>query len=266
MSLLDVLERYSFGFYEVVLRAQRLRSEVAAYGSHESLFSHSRDEFPEFLAQLKSACADLGLTYTGGLASHAESRLAAKGVEYTHLELLSDLDALIFSFGDELRNEPFLRFPKDSEPYFQRDDLFGPEVATAFPSSAEDIQHAGTCYALGQHTASVFHSMRVLEVGLHVFADRLGVDFGRDAWGTVLDRIDAVLKKNASGPRVDAIERQVFAEAALNFRYLKDAWRNEVSHLRGEYAKGQAESVLAHVRDFMRELAKAGLSESTTSP
>lgn len=261
VTLLDVLSRYAFSFYEVILRAQRLRTQVQSYGDREILFAPLRDEFPEFLAQLKAECDDLGLRYTHGLATHAESRLAEKGEKYSHVELLSDLDSLIYSFGHELRSELFFRIPSDKEPFFQRDALFGPEVAEAFPSSADDILHAGTCFALDQNDACVFHLMRVLERGLGVIASEVGVDFERPNWATAINGIEAALKKNAIGPGVDVKRRKVMAEAATHLFFAKDAWRNDAMHARDVYDTWKARSVLDHVRDFMRGLANAGLSE-----
>lgn len=256
-----MLKRYSFSFYEVILRAQRLRSGAEAYGNSEILFADLRDEFPAFLAQLKTECDALGLSYTHGLVTHAESRLAEKGKKYRHTELLSDLDTLIFSFGQELRKELFFRIPQDKEPFFQRDALFGPEVAEAFPSSADDIQHAGTCFALGQNDASVFHLMRILERGLNVIAGKVNVNFDRRNWENVINDIEAALKNMGRGPGVDVEQRKLYAGAATQLYFVKDAWRNDVMHVREVYDSGKAQSALTHVREFMQALADAGLSE-----
>jgi hypothetical protein len=44
--------------------------------------------------------------------------------------------------------------------------------------------------------------------------------------------------------------------------FLKDAYRNHSEHARDEhYDLPKAQSILNHVRDFMRALAKGGLSE-----
>ncbi len=261
VSLLDVLERYSFGFYELILSAQRLRSDVEVYGNSELLLEQQRSEFPAFLAKLTAECDVLGLSYTRSLAVHAESRLVAKGKNYSHKELLSDLDALIFSFGNELTKELFVRIPLAKEPFFQQEALFGSEVAQAFPSSAVDIQHAGTCFALGQDDACVFHLMRVLERGLDLIADKVNVNFDRRNWENIINDIEAALKRMGRGPDVDVHERKLYAEAATQLYFVKDAWRNDVMHAGETYDTGRAQSVLDHVRGFMRALAEAGLVE-----
>lgn len=261
MSLLDVLERHSFSFYEMILHAQRLRSYVGAYGSTEVLFSESRDEFPAFLAQLKAECDALGFSHTRGLATHAESRLVEKGKKYRHTELLSDLETLIFSFGNELQTELFVRILPEKGRYFQQEALFGTEVAEAFPSSADDIQHAGTCFALSQNDACVFHLMRVLERGLNVIAGKVDVSFDRANWQSVIDRIEVALKRVAHSNDVDVQERKLLAQAATHLYFVKDAWRNDVIHGREVCDTGKTLSVLANVTGFMQALAAAGLSE-----
>src|ERR1700687_6353897 len=43
---------------------------------------------------------------------------------------------------------------------------FGYDVAKAFPRASDDILEATKCYALERYTASVFHLMRAIEIGL----------------------------------------------------------------------------------------------------
>ena len=55
---------------------------------------------------------------------------------------------------------------------------------------------------------------------------------------------------------------QFLSEAAKEFFYFKDGWRNYVSHNRAAYDEHQAHGVLEHVRAFMNHLATQ-LSEET---
>jgi len=105
----------------------------------------------------------------------------------------------------------------------------------------------------------VFHLMRVLERGLNVLAGRLAVSFDRRNWENVINDIESAIKKAVSGS--DPEQRKLYAETARHFRFIKDAWRNDIMHVRDEYDEGKALSVLTHVHEFMRALAVAGLSE-----
>jgi hypothetical protein len=49
---------------------------------------------------------------------------------------------------------------------------------------------------------------------------------------------------------------QFLSEAAKEFQYFKDGWRNYVSHGRGEYDDHLAQSVMQHVRQFMTILSR----------
>jgi len=267
VSLLDPLERYSFSFYEVIHRAGALHYGASIYPATSRVsYASTRDEFSAFLDRLKTECDALGLSQTGDLAAHTRARFVERGEDYTYGEFVSDLDTLVFTFGNELRAELFFRIPRGKEPFFQRDKLFGPEVAEAFPSAAADIQHAGTSFALGLADACVFHLMRVLERGLGAIAGEVGVDFERRNWANVINDIEAALRKNAGGPGVDVKRRKVMAEAATHLYFVKDAWRNDVMHAGDVYDTGKAQSVLDHVRGFMRGLTDAGLSEPSPGP
>jgi hypothetical protein len=105
--------------------------------------------------------------------------------------------------------------------------------------------------------------MRVLELGMNVLASKLQVDFQRRNWENVLNDIDAAVKK-INGPHAgtDWKEQQRFySEAAKDFRYFKDAWRNHAMHFHEHYEAAEARSILDHVKTFMEHLAANGLRE-----
>jgi hypothetical protein len=136
---------------------------------------------------------------------------------------------------------------------------FGADVVTAFPSSETDIIEASKCFAMERNTACVFHCMRVLETGLRIMAADVGVIFDIQNWQNVIDQIEAEIKQlGKSLPRgVPKTQRmQELSEAAMQFTYFKDVWRNHVSHNRAKYDADRARSVFTHTREFMASLAK----------
>jgi hypothetical protein len=131
-------------------------------------------------------------------------------------------------------------------------------VLGKFPSAQTDILAAIDLWALGHSTASVFHFMRVLEHGLRALANNLGKSFDVQNWQNIIDQIEAEIR--AQGKTLPAGARksarlQFLSEAAKEFVYFKDGWRNYVSHSRGIYDAHQARSVLEHVKAFMTTLA-----------
>jgi len=76
-------------------------------------------------------------------------------------------------------------------------------------------------------------------------------------WQEVINRMGKRIKELESVQRsvVTPAALQFYSEAASNFRYFKNAWRNHVSHGRATYDEKEAETVWDHVKAFMRRLA-----------
>jgi len=169
------------------------------------------------------------------------------------------LQEVTYDLVEELRAPMFVSIEPDLRSFYEQSDmLFGGEVASAFPDAAKDISAANRCYALDEWTACVFHAMRVLEHGLRLAAERFAVDFSVDSWHTVIRGIEGslhALRNKQVLTEQDRKEITYYSEAASQFRYFKDAWRNHVSHARTHYDEGDAEKVLRHVREFMQHLA-----------
>ena len=169
------------------------------------------------------------------------------------------LGEVVVRVTEDLDSEMFLAIPADRISYYeQKEPLFGAEVANSFPSAAYDIAEAGKCYALHRSTASVFHLMRVLEIGLTVFADRFGVPSSHTNWQNIIEGIEKAVRNLASeSPRpVDWKEQQEFySQAASHFMTLKDAWRNYTMHKRGKFTEDEVETILPNVRALMQKLA-----------
>jgi hypothetical protein len=254
-----VLEPYSFRFIELVLRAGRMREQASLLAG--PIPDYERQDVAAVFGDLKAESQTLGLGDTIDLIARAESRFENLGKKYVRADLSNDLDTLLYSFEKGLRRQVFFRIPTAGQQYFQQAALFGPDVDVAFPSAADDVEHAGTCLALGQDNASVFHSMRVLERGLKAIAGKLGVDFDRKNWANVIDQVEAAVTTKGTAAGIDPNERKLYAEAAVHFRFVKDAWRNDVMHLGDPYDAGRALSILTHVREFVQALAEAGLVE-----
>jgi hypothetical protein len=269
VSLFEMLKRYAFSFYEVVIRIQQLRDEAKSLGSDsihtspQKVWDHTAENLSETLTDMRRECNTLDLISTCDLISHIESEVKHKGKNYTYGDMRNHLDTLTFSFATELRKNSCFRIASDKDKYFEKTDLFGSEVSNAFGKALGDIQAAGTCYALEQHEACGFHSMRVLEQGLGALAKIFGVDFSHTNWHNVIEQVEKEIRKMGPSFGADWKEQQKFySQAATHFMFLKDGWRNHVMHVRDvPYDEGTAYSVFDHVRQFMQTLAKGGLKE-----
>jgi hypothetical protein len=265
MSLFDMLKRYAFSFYEVIIRIERLRRTASVDSGKAS--TYRLDELSAALVQMRAECVKLDLAHTPDLISHIESEVHRKGNNYNCEDMVNHLETLASSFATELRKKVVFRITDDQKDYFERDDLFGSQVTTAFPSCVTEIKNAGNCYALQQDDACVFHCMRVLELALRVLAKELGVTFAGTLdlqnWQNIIENIENEIKNLEKLPKskYKSETLKLFSQAAMQFRWFKEAWRNHVMHGRDVYDAGKAYSILGHVKELMQALAEGGLAE-----
>jgi hypothetical protein len=270
LSLLDMLKPYAFGFYNVALALEKLRLH-AGVSRNSKVDKYDRPKVEAFFDSMKEECEKLDLKHTLNLTLGIEAKYRRKidsdridflSDKYTQGDLLNDLDALDISFSNELREELIFRIPSERKKYLEQDTLFGRKVAAAFPSSIDNIRNAGTCFAVEQWDAWVFHLMLVLENAFRVLATKFSVPFNNTTWHTIIEQIEKNVRGMNSSLGPDWKEQQKFCSAAASqFMFLKNAWRNHIMHLSDVYDEGKALSVLTHVRELMRILAKGGLHE-----
>jgi HEPN domain-containing protein len=170
----------------------------------------------------------------------------------------AQFDMLLNAVRFDLQRELFLSMPATQASRFELKEPFGPDVAKNFPSATFDSQEAGNCFACGRYTASVYHSMRVLEYGLNGFLQEFPSLRPRTPnWGDILFEIEkAVTNLPRSNPKKDQ-----YLGLVTDFKIFKDAWRNDVSHIGSQYLEDDADSIYRHVGRFMKGLAKNDYKE-----
>ena len=181
--------------------------------------------------------------HSGNWRSIAELAIALR-------PLIIDLHLRI---SDELRDRFFLVISSDNVSYYrQAEPLFGLEVESKFSQMSEDISEAGKCLALHRTTAAVFHLMRVMELAVQKFGDRLNVPLVSELnWQNILDQINkAIRARDHHAPLTKA-----YAAAAAHLYNVKVAWRNEVMHPKQTYTDEEALAIFNAVQFFVRDLA-----------
>jgi hypothetical protein len=166
-----------------------------------------------------------------------------------------DLETHIFRV---LRNDLFFHSDqKRLDHYWESEEAMKP-WKDSFPLAFIEMGAGNRCCLFAEPTASVFHSMRALEVGLNAFAAALGVTVTtRDQWETVITNIESEIKK-INGPHAGSDwkrKQELYAGVALHFRYLKNAWRNHVMHRRHTYDDQKAAEITRQVTAFISELS-----------
>lgn len=210
-------------------------------------------------------CRTLGARKTRSLV---ESRLL--GVEDKWLnkpEGWDELYLLVDAFKKDVEERLFLYMPPAEAEYYQNGRLLSSEARAAFPKASQELRSAGTAYACALPTACVFHCMRALEHGLGALASDVGLKWEKEQWHTIIQQTDAQIKVQQNTlPKGLAKDERLsnLSQAATEFMYFKDGWRNYVAHNRVTYEAPQALEVLEHVCACIERLVdKLGLQEAS---
>lgn len=250
-----MLDTYAFHYYEI---GKFITVNLQKF-PHDVLFSLRVDDELNLKDNLDIILGHCEAIRLHDSATHIRKVLANDRFDHNSVRhLLLELDK---SLSKELSIARFIHVPQDKVTFYDNHQLFQYVVAK-FPSAALDIREAGTCFALARPTACVFHLMRVLEKGLHAFAGSLGVSFPAaielENWAKIIDKIEGEIRKLQNQPKSNqkSADLQFSSEAATEFRYFKDAWRNHVAHSRTAYTDPEAQKIMQHVAEFMQHLAK----------
>lgn len=244
VSLLDMLPFFAKSFMRKLVEQSRAKEpSVGSIATH--------------LQQIGQILGQAGMTSFQDrgdrvFRSWKEERLT---LEIALYELRSFHEDLVPELGRHL----YFVIPS-SDRHFYDDLPLTSAAVDGFSSAAEELAESGKCIALDRWIASVYHSMRALEIGLKAIADRLGVTYDRDTWGRLLGEIEKAIPVYRRDHPDDPIS-DLCAEAAIHFRLLKDAWRDHTMHARKLYSPTKAKEILDHTIGVIEDLAAGGLEE-----
>ncbi len=184
------------------------------------------------------------------------------GMPLSPRQCITEIDGLLGSIIDELKDRKFTFIPLLKTDYFEHDALFGQEVKVAFPSAQQDIKEAGNCLASDSNTAAVFHLMRTVEHGLRAIAKILCVtiqnkDIEMADWHNInaAKRIKIKGIQGQPGRTIEKNKELDFYLSILDEVERFKTMRNDIMHTRGIYGPNEAQGVHDRVRDFMKRLA-----------
>jgi hypothetical protein len=205
-----------------------------------------RADTDEIIELLRELDLQVSLIYASGTRRFFENET----VDALHMQKqVVELSARI---DDELGLRQFLLLNQEETLQFSDSSVgFGADISNAFPSSDFDITEAKKCIALGRFTASVMHLMRALEAPLKALASDLGVQGERQNWGDLINNIE---------PKINAMpnnspHKATYSESAIQFRFIKNAWRNHAMHSREKYTAEEANIILIATKALMKSLS-----------
>ena len=238
--------------------------EYLGPGKHLVLPHRQYTEFVQSAREFHAASQAIGLNVTSIPAGLLLDELArgeeeADGFHFRGVNLAQlhgRLQAITICMQNEAQLKVAFVLSPDKEEYFSpKGPLFGPLVHARFTCIIYEIDEAAKCLSFGRATATVFHLMRILEVGLKSVHCHLGIDVdlsrSNKNWGSILTRIrDDIQLRGAGWP-----ERDFFQEIFARLDAIKDAWRNPTMHVEKVYLEQEAKVLFDNTRALMQKIA-----------
>jgi hypothetical protein len=224
------------------------------------LNDYSRQYITERLANLPQYLGVLGASVTTLAVQDAQEAVSRPYAKWGTVKKV--FEEITNTLRRELSLTTILVIEQKQRGYFApREPLFGTEFAEKFKTAgAYELDEAAKCLALGRPTASVFHLMRLLEVGIRATSRCLKIpDPIRPAernWAVILKAIwNEVEQRWPTAADRMAGDGQLFEALHASLDAVKNPWRNQCMHVEGKYTDDEAEHILVAVRGFMKKLA-----------
>jgi hypothetical protein len=222
--------------------------------------------FGKLFNGLRDSCKELGVergtqSQIEALVREFESGSADRRHSIVHAKVRMILNAI----DEILSARKFFLLSEEEARFYANGKLFGDSFQEKYSLHAtREALCAGNCYAASQYTACVFHCMRVAEWGLRKLAANrtlriritknhrsCPIEYG--TWQDVITAIQNKIRKvreRRVGPKREA-ELQFLSSAADHCDYMKELWRNPLSHARRWYKKPEALGVINRVKEFV---------------
>jgi hypothetical protein len=263
VTLWDIVDQFSLhGFVLLWQRLQAIQLECQRLGDAR-MDDRAWQALQVSLGMLRDRFRQMGF---GGPVIQIEHLLARQETvlsRRTGTALTVETQAIVDRVLEEMNRHGFVRVRPDRMGLLHGDEPFGPAVAAAFPSAAEDIREALNCLTVESHTAAGFHLMRAAEYGLRALAYDRRVRIPKQkeielaTWEQIIRELENAESAIQKSPRTDAREAQFafYHGAMMEFRAFKNVWRNRFAHAREPLDRDQAYSVMVHVREFLQVLS-----------
>lgn len=231
--------------------------------SHEKLLPESADVILPSVINFRDEAMKVGAKLSIFSANRIINKLEQNPCPMTVGDAVQALRDIESRFADHLQDVKIFAL-SDQESIFLHpaDNLIEIDgFSLKFPSSSFEIEEAAKCLAYGRYTATVFHAMRMLELGIRAISKYLSIpDPTRPSeknWGIILklinDRIDELWPKsgrlpNSQGAKLEAL--------CVTLDAIRNPWRNSTMHVETIYAPHEAIHILRCSAFFMSTLFK----------
>ena len=269
-SLLDMLKINAREFYRNVLNIHSAQLLVEERNKSNQSYSETIID-PRIVDHLlgraktfRDHAVSFGATVTVSMAEEHIFSLESR-LKPSLEEVVSVYRNLISTLEHELSGILFFSIESGRKKYLEpAEPVFGAEFLSKFPTAgAFELDEAAKCFALQRSTASVFHLMRLMEIGIRAVARCLDIsDPLKPAdrnWGKILKDIkfdlDSRCGASSSKSWKNNKDREFFENAYVSLDAVRVAWRNTTMHVENKYTDEEAEHIFLAVKGFMKNLA-----------
>ncbi|HEX4771323.1 MAG TPA: hypothetical protein VH351_10850 [Bryobacteraceae bacterium] len=260
---MDLLRFYARFFVDLSVNLMTLKTELKMW--EESLivdmfgmkryWARAQETWGPILNFGKDECEKRQLTLSARHCKEIYVLLHDKSLRSEHVE------SLIGTISRELQSQIFLSVRDGRREFYSNPTKDWERSIERFPDAQEDIEEMNKCFALSRYSASVFHSLLVVEHGLIALGHHIGVTDPKPGWDATYKRLSWLINNRASMP--PDLNYDFLEQTKVRLDSMKHAWRNKVNHAAGKlviertgFSDVSAEEVIVACRSFMRHLAE----------
>lgn len=259
-----MLELHAINFMGASTQLARMSSIVSGRGGNPeaALLDTSIAAVKPMLESFGVEASTIGAKLSWLAADRLYRRLNAVPCDINWGDLGLALADIESRFADHLNFVKLFVIPEDQAVLFAgADQLLKPETAALFPSVWFDCEEAAKCLGLNRATASVFHSMRMIEIAISAISKRLSIPDPAKAdrsWGNMLKAIKAKLDElHPAKDRAIGSEGAQLEAVYVSLDAIKNPWRNATMHVETVYTEEEARHILvcaSHLFDKMASI------------
>src|SRR5258708_27237815 len=239
----------------IVHMVQVLLTEASNTPDNDTTIVGPTSGFRTLLADLLKEFDARGLTSSWDLLERLRFTIDSGG-GIPALDLVTLTMDLIRRIQDDMKRALYLRLEGEESDYYSGKKPDWGKALSAF-DIRDEVSEGTRSFGVGRYPAAAFHMMRVLEVGLNALAAELSVPYEHRNWENIINDIEARVREIDKSPDPHRKAKLHFYSAvAIHFRFLKDAWRNYVMHVKEPYSPATAHTTIRHVSEFMAQLAE----------
>lgn len=238
---------YNLGQFYVLMRLIQFDIDTPA-GFAITTDTPEGDDFDRLRSQLKRLGCDVSVIALDRMKEYAERGAQDKDAFARQHTYQNDF---VRRLQDELVTTVFLSLGMWEASLYESPLEGWEDVVDAFPDTAFEITEASKCHALNRDTATVFHILRAVEIGILALLKSIGNTTKSGNWGKYIEVVETYARTTPLPSNKDALE-----DVAAHLRTVKNAWRNPTMHVDKIYTPATALEIYNASKGLLRSIIK----------